>query len=59
MLLWLIYGREKKVNKLLLADGTDLVAESERCLQQLVTGFGKACERRKLRVDVGKSKVMR
>ena len=31
----------------------------ERKLCQLVTEFGRACERRKLRVSVGKSKVMR
>ena len=28
-------------------------------LQQLVTEFGKICDRRKLQVNVGKSKVMR
>ena len=31
----------------------------ERKLYQLVTEFGRVCERRKLRVNVGKSKVMR
>ena len=36
-----------------------VVADSERKLCQLVTEFGKVCERRKLRVNVGKSKVMR
>ena len=36
-----------------------VVADSERKLCQLVTEFGRACERRKLRVNVGKSKVMR
>ena len=36
-----------------------VVADSERKLCQLVTEFGRVCERRKLRVNVGKSKVMR
>ena len=31
----------------------------DRKLCQLVTEFGRVCERRKLRVNVGKSKVMR
>ena len=33
--------------------------QTERKLCQLVTEFGRVCERRKLRVNVGKSKVMR
>ena len=44
---------------MLLADDTVVVAESERKLCQLVTEFERVCERRKLRVNVGKSKVMR
>ena len=36
-----------------------VVADSERKLCQLVTEFGRVCERRKLRVNVGKSKVMK
>ena len=36
-----------------------VVTHSERKLCQLVTEFGRVCERRKLRVNVGKSKVMR
>ena len=43
----------------LFADDTLVVADSERKLCQLVTEFGRVCERRKLRVNVGKSKVMR
>ena len=39
--------------------GAESVADSERKLCQLVTEFGRVCERRKLRVNVGKSKVMR
>ena len=36
-----------------------VVADPERKLCQLVTEFGRVCDRRKLRVNVGKSKVMR
>ena len=49
---------EWKLNQLLFADDTVVVADSERNLCQLVTEFGRVCER-KLRVNVGKSKVMR
>jgi hypothetical protein len=41
------------------ADGTDLVAEKESKLQSLVMEFGKARNRRKVPVNVVKSKVMR
>ena len=50
---------ERELNQLLFADDTVVVADSERKLCQLVTEFGRVCERRKLRVNVGKSKVMR
>ena len=50
---------EWELNQLLFADGAVVVADSERKLCQLVTEFGRVCERRKLRVNVGKSKVMR
>ena len=50
---------EWELNQLLFADDTVVVADSERRLCQLVTEFGRVCERRKLRVNVGKSKVMR
>ena len=50
---------EWELNQLLFADDTVVVADSERKLVQLVTEFGRVCERRKLRVNVGKSKVMR
>ena len=33
--------------------------QTERKLCQLVTEFGRVCERRKLRVNIGKSKVMK
>ena len=45
-------------NQLLFVDDTVVVADSERKLCQLVTEFGRVCERRELRVDVGKSNVM-
>ena len=38
---------------------TALVADSEEKLCRLVSEFGRVCGRRKLRVNVGKSKVMR
>ena len=41
------------------ADDTALVADKEEKLCGLVSEFGRVCERRKLRVNVGKSKVMR
>ena len=46
-----------EINMLLFADDTTLVADSEK-LCRLVREFGKVCERRKLRVNIGKSKVM-
>ena len=48
-----------ELNQLLFVDDTVVVADSERKLCQLVTEFGRVCERRKLRVNVGKSKVIR
>ena len=57
----LVDGNENEweLNQLLFADDTVVVADSERKLCQLVTEFGRVCERRKLLVNVGKSKVMR
>ena len=50
--------REWLLSQLLFADDTALVAESAEQLQCLVREFGRVCERRKLRVNVDKSKVM-
>ena len=50
---------EWKLNQLLFVDHNAVVADSERKLCQLVAECGRVCERRKLRVNVGKSKVMR
>ena len=47
------------IHQLLFADDTALVADSEQTLCRLVTEFAKVCERRKLRVNVGKSKFTR
>ena len=43
---------EWELNELLFADDTVVVVDSERKLCQLVTEFGKVCERKKLRVNV-------
>ena len=48
-----------ETNQLLFADETALAPDSEEKLCRPVSEFGRVCERRKLRVDVGKSKVMR
>ena len=48
-----------ELNHLLFADDTVVVADSERKLCQLVTEFGRVCERSKVRVNVSKRKVMR
>ena len=52
-------GGRFEINQLLFADDTARVADSEEKLCRLVSEFGSLCERRKLRVNVGKSKVMR
>ena len=41
------------------ADDTALVADSEEKLCRLLSEFFRACKRIKLRVNVGKTKVMR
>ena len=52
-------GDRVEINQLLFADDTALVADSEEKLGRLVIEFGRVCERRKLRGNVGKSRVMR
>ena len=47
-----------RVNQLLYADDTVLIGESKEELQRLLNEFDNVCERRKLKVNVGKSKVM-
>ena len=52
-------GGRFEINLLLFADDTALVADSEEKLCRLVSEFGSVRERRKLRVYIGKSKVMK
>ena len=52
-------GGRFEINQLLFADDTALVADSEEKLGKLVSEFGRVRERKKLRVNVGKSNVMR
>ena len=52
-------GGRFEINQPLFADDAALVADSEEKLCRLVSVFGRVCERRKLRVNVSKSKVMR
>ena len=54
-----MHGRRLEKNRQLFADDNALVADSVEELGRLVSEFGRAYERRKLRVNVGKSKVMR
>ena len=54
-----VNGGRFEINQLLFAGDTALVADSEEKFCRLVSEFGRVCERRKLRVDVCKSKVMR
>ena len=51
-------GGRFEINQMLFADDTALVDDSEK-LCTLVSEFGRVCEIRKLRVNEGKSKVMR
>ena len=53
-----VNGGRFEINQLLFADDTALVADSEEKLCRLVSEYGRV-ERRKLKVNVGKSKVMR
>lgn len=52
-------GQVYEVNLMLFADDTVIVADSKEKLCRLIDEFGKVCDRRKLRVNVSKSKVMR
>ena len=51
-------GGRFEINQLLFADDTAPWLTQEKKLSRLVSEFGRVCERRKLRVTVGKSKVM-
>ena len=52
-------GGRFEINQLLFADDTAPVADSKEKLCRFVSEFGIVCERKKLRVNVSKSKVMR
>ena len=52
-------GGRFEIKQLLFPDDTALVADSEEKLCRLASEFGRVCERRKLRVNVGTSKVRR
>ena len=52
-------GGRFEINQPLFAYDTVLVADSEEKLCRLVSEFCRVCERRKLRVNVSKSKVTR
>ena len=52
-------GGRFEINQMLFADDSALVADSEEKLCRLVSEFGRVCKRRKLGVNVSKSKVMR
>ena len=54
-----VTGGRFQINQLLFADDTARLADSEEKLCRLVSKFGRVCERRKLKVNIGKSKVMR
>ena len=56
---WRLNRQNWTINQILFADDTALVADSERTLQQLVTEFDRVCKRRKLKINVDKSKVLR
>ena len=48
-----------EMGQCLFADDTVLMADSEEKLQNVVNEFGVVCHKRKLKVNVGKSKVMK
>ena len=52
-------GGRFEINQQLFADDTARVVDSEDKLCTLVSEFGRVCKRKKLTVNVGKSKVMR
>ena len=51
-------GSRFEINEQLFADDSALLADLEFKLFRPLSKFGRICERRKLRVNVGKSKVM-
>ena len=49
-------GCRFEINQLLFADDTALVSDAEEKLCRWVNQFGRVCKRRRLRVNVHKSK---
>ncbi len=47
------------MNQLPFADDTTLVADLEEKIRQLLEEFGRVCERRKMKINESKSKVMK
>ena len=54
-----VNGGRIEIKQPLFADDTAILADSEEKLCSLVSEFGRVCKRRKLKVNAGKSKVMR
>ena len=54
-----VNGGRFKINQLLFIDDTAPVVDTEEQLCRLVSEFHRICERRKLKVNIDKSKVMR
>ena len=57
--LMIVYGGRFEINQQLFSDDIALLAYSEDKLSGLVSAFGRVCKRRKLRMNLGKNKVMR
>ena len=51
-------GGRFEIYQLLFTDDAALLTDSEEKLCRLVNEFGKVCERRKLIVNIGKTKVL-
>ncbi len=51
-------GKKWVLNLILFADDTVIIAENGSDLQNLVSVFDSVCKRRKLKINVNKSKVM-
>ncbi len=51
-------GRKWVLNSILFAADTVLIAENKSALQNFVSVFDSVCKRRKLKVNLDKSKVM-
>ena len=52
-------GERWRINHIMFADDVVLMGDSDKELQEMVSKFEEMCRRRKLRVNVNKSKVMR